>query len=144
MMLQEADFPEGYVDMAHPDDFKATDTPLRPQLIEHQGLLGHHRLLLRVSFKLNNEKFAPFTFVLDTGAPFHLYLSQKSIQVLQRGGRWKEADPVDYLEILGTKAVVHETPPTHAPANIMGLKMLKFLRLRLDDSFSFTKSFEYF
>ena len=150
LRLQEADFPKGYVDMAHPDDYTATEKPLQPQLIEHQGVLGHHRLLLRVSFKLDNDRFSPFTFVLDTGAPFHLYLSQRSIEVLREGGRWKVADPVDYVEILGNKAVVRETPPTHSPANIMGLKMLKILKLRLMDdkdaqvSFSFDTPFDYF
>ena len=145
LMLQDSDFPKGYVDMAHPDDYTAAETPLQPQLIEHQGVLGHHRLLLRVSFKLDNGRFAPCTFVLDTGAPFHFYLSEKSIQVLQEGGRWKAADPVDYLEILGTKAVVHETPPTHAPANVMGLKMLRLLKLRLDaEDFSFETPFHHF
>lgn len=145
LLLQEADFPDYFINMAHPDDLKPLDTPLEPEFIEHDGIFGHHRLLFRVSFKMNDGTFVPFTFVIDTGAPFHFYLEESTSKTLHRGGRILSADVSDYMDVVGTKAAVHETPSTYPPANIIGLKMLRILGFTYDkDGHGFKLPFDHF
>ena len=144
LMLQESDFPDTYVNMAHPNDYISTKTSIQPEFIDHEGIFGHHRLLLRVSFKLMDGMHVPFTFVVDTGAPFHFYLSDSPAAILKKGGRLLSDSGQEYVEILGSKALVHATPTTHKPGNIMGLKMIKKLGLHVGDSFSFSTPFSFF
>jgi hypothetical protein len=49
LLLQEFDFPENYVNMAHPDDGNITSTPITPEFIRHSRR-GHFRMLVRMSF----------------------------------------------------------------------------------------------
>jgi len=131
--------------MANPGDFKATDDPLQPEWIEHKGLFGHHRLLLRVSFWMNDGMFVPLTFVLDTAAPGHFYLGRPAVRALQTGGRLQASDMGAVLEFAGTRALVQQTPSSHAPANILGLKMLKIIGFHCDKKgFGFDMPFDYF
>lgn len=69
LLLQDADFPDNYVHMAHPDDYKQRDDPLPITCLLHQKI-GHWRLIFRVSFRLTNGKYLPMSFVCDTGAPY--------------------------------------------------------------------------
>lgn len=141
-MLQEADFPDYFVDMAHPDDAKEVETAPGTQYIEHRGAFGHHRLLARIWFNTKDDKYVSLTFVVDTGAPYHFYLSKKSVKILQKCGRLLEDDAGrEYMNILGKIAVVHPTPPSHEPGNIIGLKMIKILGLQIGEEFSFTTQF---
>lgn len=154
MLLCEADFPPNYVHMAHPDDFKPLKDPMPVECFQHVGDFGHHRLLLRVSFKMDDGKFVPFTFVVDTGAPWHFYLGDETKNALKNGKRLLEDDIGNtYMQVCGKKCAVHETPQNHKPANILGLKMLQFLGFGLLDfketknqetKFGFREEFEYF
>lgn len=146
MVLQEADFPPNFVHMAHPDDGIQSNTPIETDYIEHQGNFGHHRLIVRVSFRLQSGKYVPLSFVVDTGAPFHFYLADEAISILKQGNRLVQDEVgTDYMNVLGRKVLVHETPTTHKPANIIGLKMLKIVGLQYHaNSFSFVEQFTNF
>ena len=145
-LLQDADFPDGYVHMAHPDDYKPVDNPLPVTCLLHQKI-GHWRLILRVSFRLKNGKYLPMSFVCDTGVPYDFYFSETALEQLIKGGRLKEDEIGNaYLDnVVGRKAAVRETPYTHKPANILGLRMMLKLKFLLSETgFGFSEEFEYF
>jgi hypothetical protein len=146
LLLQDSDFPENYVRMAHPEDYKPTEAPLPVTCLLHQKI-GHWRLILRVSFRLTDGKYLPMSFVCDTGAPYDFYFSDRAIQDLTTGGRLKEDDIGNaYLDnVVGRKAAVRETPYTHKPANILGLKMMLKLGIKLTETgFAFSEPFASF
>lgn len=129
MLLQDADFPENYVNMQHPDDYKIVSTPFT-KYITH--LLGHNnRLIARICWTKSNTEFVPMSFVCDTGAPMGLYLSTKATNILRNIGRITEDETGNiYVNIQGIgKASVEPTPPGHAPANIIGLRLILKLGL---------------
>lgn len=146
LLLCEADFPKNYKNMSHPDDYKERDEPLPVSRFINEKL-GHWRLIMRVSFKLANGKYLPMSFVCDSGAPYHFYLSDKAMDMLTSGGRIKP-DEVEnpYMDdIVGGKAAVKETPYNHKPANIMGLRMMQRLGCKISqDSFDFESEFSHF
>jgi hypothetical protein len=137
LLLQDADFPDNYVDMQHPDDYKLVDSALVEYIPHFSG--HHNRLIIRVCWKVN-DKYMPMSFVCDTGAPMGLYLSEKALSLLMRHGRVIEDETGnEYAEISGVgKAAVEPTPPGHAPANIMGLRLLVKLGLSLRPDSTFT------
>lgn len=145
LLLHDADFPDSYVHMQHRQDGVVVDHAIQPEFVRHRRA-HHHRLLLRVSFKLENDKFVSFTFVCDTGAPDSFYLSPATDRILADGGRRVEDEAGNtYIDILGSRAATRETPRTHQPANIIGLTLLERMGLSLDiEGFRFTQQFEYF
>lgn len=69
------------------------------------------------------------------------------MEELTTGGRLKEDEIGNaYLDnVVGRKAAVRETPYTHKPANILGLKMMLKLGCKLTETgFEFTEAFESF
>jgi hypothetical protein len=145
------DFPENFVDMAHPQDYVALDNPLPPEFIYHQN--GENsRLILRISWKID-DKYIPMSFVCDTSAPCYFYVSRRSFQVLEEGGRTK-------LNVFGNSCVkmqygglnnctlvaeVRCTPENFQPANLIGLSLLSKLGLRVDKGrFSFERKVLWF
>lgn len=131
--------------MKHPEDGITIDGAIAPEFIRHRRD-HHHRLLLRVSFKLANGKFVAFTFVCNTGAPDSFYLSPGSDKILADGGRRIEDEAGNtYIEILGKRAATRETPRTHQPGNIIGLALLERLGLSVESGggFSFRQNFDF-
>jgi hypothetical protein len=76
LSITEADYPEGWTDGCHPDDYKFIKTPL-PSDFFMNPMRHHHRLWFRISFKFSETKYLPMSFVIDTGAPSSLYLSPR-------------------------------------------------------------------
>jgi hypothetical protein len=149
LLLQDADFPDNYVHMAHPDDYKPMDAPLPITCLLHQTNGGGHcRLIFRVSFRLTDGTYLPMSFVFNTGAPCDFYLSDRAMHELTKGGRLKEDDIGNtYLDNIvgGRKAAVRETPYTHKPANILSLKMMLKLGVNLTETgFEFSETFAHF
>ena len=149
LLLHDEDFPNEYVHMAHPDDYKEV-LEFSPQFTYHTRYGRHDRLIARVAWKMK-DSVVPMSFVCDTGAPSHLYLSKEAMDVLHKAGRLLKDDrDTPYVEMHirdGKKfpATVEETPSVHRHANILGLKSLKRLCLRLKgEKFSFNDSFIYF
>ncbi len=120
----------------HPDDYSISSSPIEPQLVYHQYRGRHNRLWLRLSWRLAAEKFAAMSFILDTGAPRHLYLSNKALQVLEEAQLTCVSDDLDiaYVYVLGRKCLVEAAPQAQQPANIIGLEMLKRLGVQLHDA----------
>lgn len=107
-------------------------------------LSGIIALLARIWFGTKDDKYVSLTFVVDTGAPYHFYLSKKAVKTLQKCGRLLEDDAGrEYMNILGKIAVVHPSPPSQEPGNMIGLKMIKILGLQIGEEFSFTTQFTY-
>jgi hypothetical protein len=143
-LLHDADFPKGYVHMKHPDDAVVTEQAIAPVLTRHKRA-HHHRLLLRVLFKLQDGNFVAFTFVCDTGAPDSMYRYLETDEILFEGGRRIEDDAGNtFINILGNRAATRETPRTHQPAKTIGLTLLEHLGLSLEDRFTLKKSFDFF
>ncbi|GAQ85858.1 hypothetical protein KFL_002580070 [Klebsormidium nitens] len=74
--LQQSDYPDCYTDeLEHPGDYVLTDVPVW-QAFDPQGH-ERHRIILRTCFKVDDERFLPFSAFLASGAPKPLYLSHK-------------------------------------------------------------------
>jgi hypothetical protein len=140
LLLREYDFPENYVDMAHPNDGKITSTPITPELIR-LSRRGHFRMIVRISFQLGDNRFVAYTFVCDTAARIHFYLTEQALAVLDAAGRIETSEFGSYLlTVSGRKAAVRVTPHTHQPGNLMGMLMLERLGLQMDEgSFTFAR-----
>ena len=149
LLLHEEDFPDNYVHMAHPDDYKEV-LEFRPEFIMHSRLNRHNRLIVRAAWLVPNGAMVPMSFVCDTGAPSHIYLSSRALSTLQDKGLLLTDDKeIQYVKIHINNtdtfpAVTEETPYVHKDANILGLKSLKRLNMHLkNDNFSFNESFVY-
>jgi hypothetical protein len=154
LLLHDEDFPNEYVHMAHPDDYKNVPE-FAPQFTYHSRYGRHDRLIARVAWKLK-DSMVPMSFVCDTGAPSHLYLSKEAMEVLDKAGRLLKDDrdtPYVEMHTRGDEkfpATVEETPKNslnfyHKHANILGLKSLRRLCLSLKgDTFCFNEEFVYF
>lgn len=138
LLLQDADFPENYVKMQHPEDYNIIGKPFIEYIPHFQG--HHNRLIVRVCWLIGESRYMPISFVCNTGAPMGLYLSDKAASFLRRYDRVKEDETgSEYAEVHSVgKAAVESTPPGHAPANIIGLRLLIKLGLDLypDSTFS--------
>ena len=149
LLLHDEDFPSNYHNMAHPDDYKPINT-FDPQFVYHSYHGRHDRLIARVAWKVSDALFVPMSFVCDTGAPSHLYLSKEAYRVLEEYKRLLTDDrgnqyvKIHLDETTTFNANVEETPHMHKNANIIGLKALIQLHLILKDkSFSFNSNFVY-
>ena len=133
----------------NPSDYIKCSTPITPEFIFHHVRGKNNRLWMRASWKLADDEFVPMSFLLDTGAPKHFYLSERAMRTLEDAGLAIEDTDTDiqFVYAFGRKCPVELTPSAHAPANILGLKMLKRLGLQLFDEephFSFNKQFHFF
>lgn len=149
LLLNDEDFPDNYIHMAHPDDYKEVPS-FTPQFIIHSHFGRHNRLIVRAAWKVSNTTFIPMSFVCDTGAPSHIYLSNKALHTLQKNNLLlTDEKDVHFVRISINKqdkfsAVIDETPYVHKNANILGLKCLKKLNMHLkNDGFSFNEGFVY-
>lgn len=140
LLLQEADFPDNYKHMAHPDDYAKINSPLVEFISHFSG--RHNRLIVRMCW-LSEKKseYIPMSFVCDTGAPMGFYLSDLAYRKLKEIKRLKEDETGNEYVVIKDmgKIAVEPTPQGHKPANIMGLRVLTKMQLRLhaDNSFSF-------
>jgi hypothetical protein len=143
-LLQEYDFPDNFVNMAHPEDGIVKANPITPEFIRHSRR-GHFRMLVRISLRLGDNQFAACTFMCDTGAPIHIYLSEPALQVLEGAGRIGTDELGSlFVIIAGKKAAIRVTPHTHQPGNILGMLMLERFGLQMaEGSFSFASPVPY-
>jgi hypothetical protein len=102
-------------------------------------------MLVRISLRLDQNRFVPYTFVCDTGAPIHIYLSEPALTVLERAGRIGTDELGSlFVTIAGRKAAIRVTPHTLQPANIWAVLMLERFGLQMaDGNFTFASSVPY-
>ena len=128
--LVAEDFPQDFKNGCHPDDYTTTIAPMSREHIYH-----HNRLWTRMSWQLPScKKFMPMSFLVDTGAPKHMYLSHAALEALEKHGMVYVDEDMDlqYVKLFGRNIPVDPTPESsQRPANIIGLKLLKRFGLRL-------------
>lgn len=136
LLLMNDDFPDYFIEKAHPTDYISLDHPIPIEYIYHKKQY-HNRLIVRISWQISGCLYIPMSFVIDTGAPNGFYLSAKAFQCL---GKRIHTDDMDnqYIILHNTKKqtkklMVSPTPYNHSPANIIGLKTLMFLGLELHE-----------
>jgi hypothetical protein len=146
VLIQSEDFPTNYVNMSHPDDYKRFDNIIQVSSIYNHGGSRHNRVISRLSWKIGN-KYVPMSFICDTGATKHIYLSKLAYSIISTANRIIE-DPdlgTKYVTINGRKAAVLPTPDNYEPANLLGLPMLIRLGLSLSEqAVKFLDAPEYF
>lgn len=138
LLLCNSDFPENYINMQHPDDYKTIFKPFVEYIPHFQG--HHNRLIARICWKvLSANEYIPMSFVCDTGAPMGFYLSEKALLLLKKIGIIQEDETgIEYVNLKNIgKIAVTQTPPGHAPANIIGLRLLTKLELGLTSNGTF-------
>lgn len=137
-LLQEADFPDYFIDKHHPDDYKSVRSPY-DELIYHK-MTDHNRIILRICFKITSNMYIPVTFVCDTGAPGHIYVNILTRRLIKSRINIDEMDN-QFLEVGEKEDKMVLRPSHHSDVNILGLLALtKFgLTFNEDDSFSFTR-----
>jgi hypothetical protein len=145
--LGDADFPPGFMEGAHKDDYKPGIRV--DERTYHRDIAGHHhRALWRISWKIG-DSFYPMTFILDTGAPKFVYLNKQAMNFLQEMGMVHKLPDVGLIciNIRGKACLVQETPQHKLPANLIGLPLLRRWQfaLRSDEGkpFTFDPEFEF-
>jgi hypothetical protein len=133
LLLHPFDFPEYFDNMAHPNDGQITSTPITPEFIRNTRH-GYFRMLVRISLRLGDDRYVPYTFVCDTGAPMHFYLSTSARVDLAAAGRIRlDENKASIFTVAGRNAVIRDTPHTHQPGNIIGMLMLERLGLQMEE-----------
>jgi hypothetical protein len=150
ILLHDYDFPTHYKKMAHPEDYIETVEPVLDIIYYSRQAPTNERILARVSWKLDNNKYLPMTFVCDTGACSHFYLSEQAMTLLQAAKRLyvNEVEDLQATVSIGINRYVmtriERTPGIYQNANVIGLRMLKKLGLTLtEEQVNFSKEFRY-
>lgn len=135
LFLCDENFPKGYVQFAHPQDYQPTPHPIPVERIFHSHD-SHFRLILRISVKLSPTTCVPMSFVLDTGCPGYLYLGERAEALMTAFGVLKRDDDfqTSCVNWAGRRLLVQTTPRQHGPANVIGLRALCLFGLQLHAS----------
>lgn len=122
VMLCPADFPDYYVDMHHPDDYKLSNTYIDPEMIYHE-MPDHNRCILRISIKIRNNIFTPVSFICDTGAPSYIYINTLTRRLIKEKILRDDAG-TEFIYVNNRKMLVKPSPPAHPDTNIIGMMAL--------------------
>ena len=135
-LLHDEDFPDDYIHMIHPNDYKITSY-FDPIFLMHERHGRHQRLIVRSPWRLPDATYTSMSFVCDTGAPKSLYLSVEAREFLSRHKMLKSDESGStYVEckLSGdtvSKVAYDETPQAHKSANIIGLSLVKRLTMHV-------------
>lgn len=105
------------------------------------------RISIRITAKEDkNHSWTTATFLIDTGACAHMYLSQTLVRMMKKR-TFMEDGGSDYVEVeaggtLNKCIFKDELPSVHQPANVMGLPMLFLMGLRLKQGKTSTFHFD--
>jgi U3 small nucleolar RNA-associated protein 25 len=72
-----------------------------------------------VAWSIGDGKYIAMSFLLDTGAPKHMYLSDRAMCALEKSGLVCIDDDmgIQYIKLAGQKCPVELMPAMHAPCN---------------------------
>ena len=104
--------------MAHPGDYKEVQE-FKLQFIVHSHFGRYNRLIARVACKTKNGTMVPMSFVCDTRALSHIYLSNDALRTLDsKGLLLKDDKDTPYVKIHTSKdsmfpATIEETPQAY-------------------------------
>ena len=131
LLLHDLDFPEDYVNKQHKNDYKIYDNPIKEYLYVKKS--HHNRLLLRISYKIENNNYVPISFICDTGAPSGIYLSKYAKNIIKSRIHEDELQN-EYIILNDNKKInVSDTPLQHGDINIFGIQILDYLCLKLSN-----------
>ena len=144
IILQKSDFPDFFVNKQHPDDFKIIRQPFT-EFIFHRKT-DHNRLILRICFKMTNNVYIPFTFILDTGALSQLYINDITRRLIKKRIEIDKETDIKYVRICGKRMTVKQSPDNHPDTNILGLMALFHFGFQFteDGDFNFLNLPEFF
>jgi hypothetical protein len=134
LLLHNNDYPSNYINKAHKNDYKIFKEPNMIEKIFNK-ISHHNRLLLRISWKINDNQYVPMTFVCDTGAPMNFYVSELG-KVFIKSRINEDELQTEYVIIKNkngnTKKVsISPSPNLHSESNIIGLLLLDFFGLTI-------------
>ena len=140
--FNELDFPKYYINKSHPEDYSLSKVPVK-ELIFHKKL-RHNRILLRMSFKINEN--LTITLVCDTGAPSSFYLCEKTKSLIAYGDiKTSEDLGIEYIKIDGKKMLIDTIPYNHSDINILGLNGIDHFGMTIfNGTFEFLNLPEFF
>lgn len=135
VLLDDADFPDGFVDGEHPDDdlgdppYAADpDAVMPPQFTVHTRE-SHERLLMRIAWRVADGRFHNLTFVLDTGSPIPILLGRRAANRLADAGVIRNQS----FTLGGVSYGLVLMPANHPIGNVIGLPLLRRWGMVLDD-----------
>jgi len=86
-MITSKDFLAEYQNCAHPGDYNIRqDTPPAIAYVHHHDHGRHNKLICRMPWVLTTDTYFMMSFIVDTGAPRHLYLSSTAMSLLEENG----------------------------------------------------------
>ena len=123
ILLHECDFPDYFENNQHPDDFKPRSSPIT-EYIFHR-LTDHNRIYLRICVKITETMFIPLTFICDTCAPSHIYISALTRRLISSRINTDPDTGINFLNINSRNFVVKPSPGHHPEINMIGLLALE-------------------
>ncbi|KAJ6525750.1 hypothetical protein B0H19DRAFT_590773 [Mycena capillaripes] len=133
-------YPEGWEYGHHPDDYKMLPAHLKPEFFfnprPEQFPLFH-----RISFKIGDDKFLPMSFVVHSGAPASLYLSDKAFCLLQKHKRIETGFRMRFQN--GLTVGMTDTPRDRQPFNIIGMGLIAEFGLQAGPTAFWKNGLEY-
>jgi hypothetical protein len=133
LLLQEADFPDYFVDKHHPDDYKTLNNAIDPEFIFHR-MTDHNRIIIRISIKITPRIFIPVTFVCDTGAPSFIYINKITRRLIKDRIHKDDDNDQDYIIINNKRMAIKASPAPHEDCNIIGLLALSYFKMFFEEN----------
>lgn len=135
LILTDADFPEYFVNWAHPEDYILVENPFKPEYIypNMRNKESTKLLLMRACFELpESKKFLPMTFVLHSGAPNSLYLSEQARSIFGKEGLLEvNSSMMHHIKVFGQKCEVEPFPYKDRGANLIGNPLLAAMGMQM-------------
>lgn len=144
LLLTDFDYPDNYVNNAHPDDYIITDRPVKSTYLYHNKP-HYNRLLHRISFKISDNEYSSISFICDTGCPHFMLLTKQAKHLLKSRILIDSEMQNEYIIINNRKVPIVDSLHQHGNSNVIGLPLLSRLGIMLtENSFSYINCPEYF
>ncbi|KAJ7750143.1 hypothetical protein DFH07DRAFT_775274 [Mycena maculata] len=125
LVIVQTDFPKGWENGHHPDDYKILSAPIEPEYFINSRY-KHVRMWFRISFKIADGQYMPMSFLVNTNAPWWLYLGDKALETLTKHGRLEDSC-IRLQNGLDVRVAI--TPDSHQPTNLIGIELIQKFEL---------------